>query len=83
MMGMGSGPAGRKPSRRKLIGISAAVIVVLAFVGWRMTRAPTAAAAIDKDGTVPPLVRVSLPASGRSDRIRDSACFHTLGSHSI
>ena len=64
MMGMGSGPAGRKPSRRKLIGISAAVIVGLAFAGWRMTRSPTVAAAMDKDGTVPPLVSVVVPSLG-------------------
>ena len=66
MMGMGSGPAGRKPSRRKLIGIAAAVIVVLAFGGWRMTRAPSAAPAPDhdKDGVVPPLVTVVVPSLG-------------------
>ena len=64
MMGMGSGPAGRKPSRRKLIGIAAAVIVVLAIGGWRMTRSPTVAVAMDKDGTVPPLVTVVVPSLG-------------------
>jgi RND family efflux transporter MFP subunit len=61
---MGSGPAGHKPSRRKLLGIGAAVIVVLAFGGWRMTRSPQAAAAMDKDGTVPPLVTVVVPSLG-------------------
>jgi len=66
MMGMGSGPAGRKPSRRKLIGIAAAVIVVLALGGWRMTRTPSAAQTEDKDkgAATAPLVTVVVPSLG-------------------
>ena len=66
MMGMGSGPAGRKPSRRKLFGVAAAVIVVLAFAGWRMTRAPSAAQTEDKDkdAATAPLVTVVVPSLG-------------------
>ena len=66
MFGKGSGLAGRRPSRPKLLGIAAAVIVVLAFGGWRMTRAPSAAQAPDhdKDGVVPPLVTVVVPSLG-------------------
>lgn len=66
MFGKGSGLAGRRPSRPKLLGIAAAVIVVLAFGGWRMTRSPSAAQAPDhdKDGVVPPLVTVVVPSLG-------------------
>jgi len=42
------------------------VVLVLALGGWRMTRAPAAAAteAKDKDGAVPPLVTVVVPSRG-------------------
>jgi HlyD family secretion protein len=66
MIGFGSGPRGRKPSRRLLVGIAIAVVLVLAVGGWRMTRAPAATAteAKDKDAAVPPLVTVVVPALG-------------------
>jgi len=63
MKGTGLGLGGRKPSRRTLI-IAGAVLVVLAFGGWRMTRLPMAAAAMEKDGSVPPLVTVVVPSVG-------------------
>ena len=63
MKGTGLGFRGRKFSRRTLY-IAAAVALVLVFGGWRMTRAPNAAAAMDKDGTVPPLVTVVVPSVG-------------------
>ena len=65
MMGKGSGLAGRRPSRRLLIGIAVAVLV-LAFGGWRMTRPSDAADAMDKgkDVAVPPLVTVVVPTMG-------------------
>ena len=65
MMGKGSGLAGRRPSRRLLIGIAVAVLA-LAFGGWRMTRPSDAADAMDKgkDVAVPPLVTVVVPSMG-------------------
>lgn len=63
MKGTGLGFRGRKFSRRTLY-IAAAVALVLVFGGWRMMRAPTADAAMDKDGTVPPLVTVVVPSMG-------------------
>jgi HlyD family secretion protein len=48
-----------------LIGIAIAIVLVLAVGGWRMTRAPSAAAeAKEKDGVVPPLVTVVVPSLG-------------------
>jgi HlyD family secretion protein len=63
MKGTGLGFGGRRPSRRTLY-IAAGTVLVLVFAGWRLTRSPTAAAAIDKDGTVPPLVTVVVPSMG-------------------
>ena len=65
MMGKGSGLAGRRLSRRLLIGIAVAVLA-LAFGGWRMTRPSDAADAMDKgkDVAVPPLVTVVVPSMG-------------------
>jgi HlyD family secretion protein len=71
MIGFGSSPRGRRPSRRWLVGIAIAVVLVLAVGGWRMTRLPAAAATEakdkDKDGAVPPLVTVVVPSRGNVD----------------
>ncbi len=65
MIGVLPGSRGRKPSRRLIIGIGIAAVVVLALGGWRMTRAPAdAAMAKDKDGAALPLVTVVVPAMG-------------------
>ena len=66
MIGFGSGPRSRKPSRRTLVGVAIAIVLVLAVGGWRMTRAPAATSmdGMNKDGAVPPLVTVVVPAMG-------------------
>lgn len=50
-----------------LAGIAIAVVAVLAVGGWRLSRAPADAATAmkDKDGAVPPLVTVVVPALGK------------------
>jgi HlyD family secretion protein len=63
MKGSGLGSGMRRPSRRTLF-IAAGVLLALVIGGWRLTRSPAANAAMEKDGTVPPLVTVLVPALG-------------------
>ena len=65
MIGVESGSRGRRrPSRRLLFGIGAAVVLAVILAAWRMAGAPAAADTKDKDAAVPPLVTVVIPALG-------------------
>lgn len=67
MIGDGSSGRRRRPSRRLLAGIAIALLAVLGFGAWRMTRSPASAAMDmkDRDGAAPPLVTVIVPSMGK------------------